>query len=327
MVKTTYVGSFPLDYSRENIVKILKDVEKIPIDYPCYPQLKDFIKQFLEPIASENIGIEYKEGKFFLVDELKTLDKPIATEALEITVNYFKNKATIEGIRACVTGPFTLASQIIVPGKGRGLGFRNTALAELTFVEKLAEILANICKYYAELGATWVNVDEPVLSIIVGRKKIMYGYSEDQIVEILNKVIDKVRSKITGIHVCGSISPLLRNTLLMTEFKLLDHEFKGTPSNIDIFERNIIEKYNKKLSFGCISSKKATIEKIDDVINFIEKAFEKIGSENIEFIKPDCGFKGLKTACGSSEEAYKIALEKLKVLKKVKDSINKKYGE
>ncbi|RLE94524.1 MAG: hypothetical protein DRN04_03000 [Thermoprotei archaeon] len=327
MIKTTYVGSFPLDYSEENIVRILKDIEQIPIDYPCYPQLVDFIKQFLEPLASENIGIEYKEDKFFMAGELKTLDKPIATKALEITVNYFKGKAAVEGVRACVTGPFTLASQIIVPGKKRGLGFENTVLTKPETVGKLAEIVANICKYYAELGAAWINIDEPVLSVIVGRRKILYGYTEDQIVEILNKVISKVQNKITGIHVCGAISPLLRDILLKTEFKILDHEFKGTPSNIDIFERRVIEKYDKKLSFGCVSSKDINIEKIDEVLNLLEKAFEKIGLENIEFIKPDCGFRGLRTACASPEEAYKIALEKLRVLKKVRDLANNKYRE
>ncbi|RLE83084.1 MAG: methionine synthase [Thermoprotei archaeon] len=326
MILTTYVGSFPLSYSKDNILRILRDVEKIPIDYPCYPQLKDFIFQFLQPISLKNPSLVTKDNEYILKSKsLRVLDEPIAVDDLLLTLNYFKNKKTIKGIRACVTGPFTLASRIVVSGKENAVGLRKTALTEPDVINALAETMSNICKYFAEAGAVWVNIDEPILSVIVGRRKILYGLSQEFIIETLNATISRCNASIRGIHVCGVLSPLLRDTLLMTDFKVLDHEFKDTPANIEIFDKQTLEKYDKKISFGCISSKNTRVENIEETVALIKKAANIIGIENIGFIKPDCGFRGLKSICGE-EEAYRISIKKLKLLKTAQEIMNREYG-
>ncbi len=318
-LETTFVGSFPLEYSRENILRVVKDILDINLTFPNYPQLQDFVKQFLDPIVKLEVGLVKRNGDFWLEGDLSIPNKPVGEEPLRIMMDYLKrNRETssrLKGVRACVTGPFTLSSRVFERRDKVFLEFDNTILRRHEKVFEMAEVVSRIAEHFSKIGATYVNIDEPLLSIMVGAKKTLYNYRENEIIEIIETSLKRVKG-LKGIHVCGIISPKLKNILLRTNLDVLDHEFKDTPKNLEIFKREDFNDTEKKLSLGCISSKIPRIESVDEVKGFVMKAMETYGPENIAFIKPDCGFRGLIRFQGI-QNPYKVSIDKLKVLTKV----------
>jgi methionine synthase II (cobalamin-independent) len=112
----------------------------------------------------------------------------------------------------------------------------------------------------------------------------------------------------------------LRDILLETNAKILDHEFVSNEGNFKIFEKKQLEQYEKFLAMGTIQTNfppkknanvKDYVEDINLLKNFIKKGIDLFGKENL-FIKPDCGFGALKTLFDNENFAYEIVLSKLK---------------
>ncbi|TFG19160.1 MAG: hypothetical protein EU529_16625 [Promethearchaeota archaeon] len=321
---TTVVGSFPLENTKENMVRAFEDEINIGIDYPCYPQLIGMNYQFLSPLAKIIDPLDEIDEKFFLNDDFKIPDKPVALEYGQFMVDFLNDnpglKSLIKGTKACLTGPFTLASEIILKDKlAEGITpviFKEArAIMEGWIVDKLAEIMKKIGKAYSDMGINIISMDEPILGLLVGRK--VWFHTEDFIVETLNKALSGIKD-LSSIHCCGKISPKLRDLLLQTDVKVMDHEFIDNESNFRIFEKNHFENTDKYLAIGTVQTKVAPIkngeikdyvEKIEFLKKYIKKAIDLYGKENL-VIKPDCGFGPLLKTFGE-ENGYKIALGKL----------------
>lgn len=331
---TTVVGSWPLSNNTENMERIFSDLIQIGIDYPCYPQLISMISQFLSPLAKEIAQLEEINHKFYLSDDFKIPENPVALEYGEFIKSFFNERPQlleqIKGTKACLTGPFTLASEIILKGEiAKGLKARiftePRAIMVDWIVEKLAEIMKQLGKAYNNMGIDIISMDEPLLGILIGRKVLFH--SEDFILEILNKSISEIKS-LSSIHVCGRISPKCRDILLQTEVNILDHEFRTNEENFDIFQKEHFTNTDKFLAMGTVESKFVPVKnkKIDDYVEkveflerYIKKGIEQYGRENL-IIKPDCGFYPLKIF--GEKNGYEIALRKVKnmvqALKRIK---------
>lgn len=333
---TTIVGSWPLNNSNENMLKVFKDIIQIGIDYPCYPQLISMISQFLSPLAKEITQLEEIDNKFYLSDDFKIPKNPVALEYGEFIKNFFNERPQlskqIKGTKACLTGPITLASEIILKGEiAKDLKPRiftePRAIMIDWIVEKLAEITKQLGKAYNNMGIDIISMDEPLLGILIGRKVLFH--SEDFILEILNKSISEIKS-LSSIHVCGRISPKCRDILLQTEVNILDHEFRTNEENLDIFQKEHLTNSGKLLALGTVKSKflpvegyeiNDYVEEIDSLEAYIRKSINKYGKENL-IIKPDCGFGALKGTFKNENLAYEIAIRKVKnmvqALKRIK---------
>jgi methionine synthase II (cobalamin-independent) len=185
-------------------------------------------------------------------------------------------------------------------------------------VQKLADMMAMIAKSYNEMGATIISMDEPSLNLMVGKRKIFY-HKEETIIQILNRAIATI-TKYSSIHICGPLAPKLRDILLATNVKILDHEFTGGANDLT-FEKAMFEKSEKSLAYGVLESSLKYKEngKIDDFVETseslekrIQHAIDTIGKNNLIF-KPDCGFGGLRATFGQ-EMASEIVRRKLKNL-------------
>jgi len=322
---TSYVGSFPLEYSRGNLERILKDVLEIPIDYPCYPQLQDFIAQFLNPLVDSGILERRKRGYILLEEVSPRVNVFKAEEQALWTVEYIRRsplRERISGLKACVTGPFTLSTKIYID---EPLTMSNLMINSMEHIENLLHYLRVIIRDLSNMGYEYINIDEPYLSVMVGKRMILHGYSTDDIIDILDRLARTI-PKISGIHVCGRLSPELVEILSQTSFLLLDHEFADTPQNFQAFSREILEDYDKFIALGILSSKRPVLETPKEALKIIENAVKKYGVERIRIIKPDCGFRGLKGVVGTSESAYEIAIKKLKLLNKIKLLAINRYG-
>jgi len=331
---TTIVGSWPLSNKPENMVKVFSDLIELGIDFPCYPQLISMISQFLSPLAKIVDQIEEENDKFYLSNDFKIPKNPIALEYGKFINEYFNERRylreKIRGTKACLTGPLTLASEILLKGEV-AQGIKPRVFSEPRgimvdwVVEKLAEVMKQVGKAYNDMGIDIISMDEPLLGVLVGRKPLFH--SEEFIVEILNKSISEI-SNLSSIHVCGRISPKLRDILLQTDVKILDHEFTTNEKNFEIFQKEHFEDTDKFLALGTVktlfgpekgNSINDYVEKIDFLEAYIKKAIDQYGKENL-IIKPDCGFLPLKDTFGE-KNGYEISISKVRNMVKALNRI------
>jgi len=289
---TATMGSFPLDDSVNNRTRVLEDLIALNIDFPNYPQLIDM-------------------GKQFLLDLEKGWSSP-GIELFDWAVEYIKNRNLLNTVKlkACVTGVFTLASYIKIekPRSSGVMPLSNTALTDISRLEKLTVALSETCKKIGR-NASMVFIDEPILSFMVGKNRILYELDEETIVQIYNRLREACGETYVGTHICGRISPLLAKILLKTNLDILSHEFHDIPDNFHLYgKKNLIETC-KTLAVGCLSTKNQNVESVEEISTYIEKYTKKYG-KNMVFT-PDCGFRNL-IVNGSKEIGYDLAIQKLK---------------
>ena len=324
MVFTTVVGSWPLSNNQENMAKIFGSLIKIGVDYPCYPQLISMINQFLSPFSKSIEQLEEIDNKFFLNEDFKIPTTHLALEYGEFIINFLKEnphlKDLIKGTKACLTGPFTLAFEVILKNElAQGLKpiiFKEPRAVMVEWlVDKFAEIMKQIGAAYNNLGIDIISMDEPILGLLIGRKPLFH--SEEFFIKTINKAISGIKN-LSSIHVCGVISPTLRDILLKTNVRILDHEFTTNERNFDIFEKQHLLESDKLLAMGTVESNFAPVgnqkiqsyvEDVDFLKKFIKKGIDQYGSENL-IIKPDCGFLPLKVF--GEDDGYEIAIRKVK---------------
>ena len=63
--RTSHVGSFPLDYAKDLVERILVELHEIGLSVPPYPQMRSFIDIYLEPLAKR--GVLEKRGVFYVL--------------------------------------------------------------------------------------------------------------------------------------------------------------------------------------------------------------------------------------------------------------------
>jgi 5-methyltetrahydropteroyltriglutamate--homocysteine methyltransferase len=333
---STVVGSFPYDNSPKNMEKAFLDQINNGVEYPCYPQLVGMVEQFLDPAIENGCGIEKKGNQYYLEGEFKIPSSAFALEYGQFVLDFFKKypelKEKVKGWKACLTGPFTLAGDIIVSpevvdGKKPIIYQEPRAIMSPDLVVKLAKMMSIIAAKYSEMGASIISMDDPTLGLIIGKRRIFF-HTEDFITETLDTAISTITSN-SSLHVCGRVSPKLRDILLNSKVNILDHEFvKG--DNEGVFEKSMFNREDKSLAYGVIESNipYQTDGKVENYVEspaLMEKrilaAVDEIGAENLIF-KPDCGFGGLKASFGT-DMASEIVRRKLKVLSETMKKVKK----
>lgn len=307
-VYTSTIGSFPLDDSDANRRRCIEDLLDVAVDFPTYPQLIDMSKQFLDDLAKMNCGIILEKGRYKL--DTKVLEQDVSPPGLGQflwALRYLEEKGVRKKVKlkAAMTGPFTLASQVEI--KSGTFPF-NTAVSSLELVKQFAHILSKSCEKVSE-EASVISIDEPILVVLVGAR-IAFNYQDEDIIEVYNSISKACRDRFVGTHVCGGISPRLAKILLRTEMDFLSHEFHDTPKNIDAYAPKEVKENRKMLSVGCVSSKNPRLESTQEVLSVMKK-FRKYGEDLI--FTPDCGFKNL-IVDGSKEKGYTLSMKKLETM-------------
>lgn len=327
---STVVGSFPLANTPENMAKAFRDQIEAGITHPCYPQLVSMTAQFLEPLRNVTDAFELRGKEYFLLKDFKVPPNPIALEYGKFVVDFLaKDPALarrIQGTKACLTGPFTLSGDVVLEDTGLGQGVKKQIFTEPRaimvdwMVAKFATLLQEVAKAYSDMGFQIISMDEPTLSLMMGRKSYIF-HGHDFILEQLNKAMAGIKGW-PSVHVCGRLAPLLRDLLLESHAKILDHEFVSCEQNWQIYTRQDLEKHDKYLAVGAVTSKVNLnpakknpidyVESVDFIEAVITKAINLFGADRVLF-KPDCGLGGLK---GTFPEdfAYEIVIGKLRNL-------------
>jgi methionine synthase II (cobalamin-independent) len=306
------VGSLPVedDFNgdRRNTDRAILDKLSVGLDYPCYPQLQGSLSnpmnmglQFLIPLskAEPKIQIRGQEAEL-LSDEIKLPSEPIGVERAEYFLTYLHEHgltSKVKGVKACITGPFTVASYL----NRKNLMTCGTSKPDI--VKALALVLSQSCRRLSQLGFDLINLDEPFFSIMLGRK-VLFNYDERFVIETLDTILAEA-SSLSAIHVCGTVTPLVKEVLLKSKADIVDHEFAGSPANIRAYRKDDLERSGKFLAYGCVSSMKPKVETVEEISASIRNALNAFGRRII--VKPDCGFGGMFGIPG----AYEVALRKL----------------
>lgn len=278
------------------------------LDYPCYPQLPgsrvdpmNMALQFLIPLSKVEPSIEIRgEEARLLSDGIGKTSAAVEVERAEYYQKFLRERGLIHkvrGTKACVTGPFTLASYL------DRKNLLSCGASKPNVVTALARVLARSCKRLSDLGFDIVSIDEPFLSVMLGRT-VLFKYDENFIVETLNILIKEI-SCLSAIHVCGTITPLVRTVLLRSEADILDHEFATSPNNVRAYSRRDLEQAEKLIAYGCVSSVSPRVETVEEISTTLRNAVKILGPRVM--VKPDCGFGGLQGV----PDAYAIVLKKL----------------
>jgi methionine synthase II (cobalamin-independent) len=319
---TTDVGSLPLqdDFKpeRTSLRKAIADKLSAGMDYPCCPQLlgtkehpMNMNLQFLIPLADEH-GLEIDGENIHQAGRVTKPKHPVGIEAPKFFTTWLRENrqlGRIKGPKACVTGPFTLAGYI------DRSDILKCGASKPELVTTLAEIVADACKELERAGFVIINVDEPFLAVMLGRR-ILYGYNRDFIVKTLDSVIGGLRCY-TGIHICGAVSPTIKSVMLNATNDIIDHELQGTPTNINVYKRTEIERRGKILGLGVVSTTRTEVEPVEQITHNIERILALFGRGII--VKPDCGLGGLL----GQPSAYESSIQKLRNLVQAKRKIQK----
>ncbi|WP_440059151.1 methionine synthase [Thermogladius sp. 4427co] len=319
-MRTSHVGSFPLEYSIENIRRIAHDLRMIGIDVPPYPQLRNFVDIYMEYLIREGVVGKKNENYY--------AEKPMENRIMEFNdkipeAEFFAEHARSLGVRdlrAPVTGPFTLASKVYLRESG---GLEATGVSSKPVVEFFAYYVNSILRYMEKTGYSYLFIDEPVLGVLVGSRRILFGWSEEELIDIVSTSF-KGLGGVHGIHVCGRISPRLVEILSSNPYiQILNFEFHDTPENIDVISSRILK--DKVLAPGVASSKKPVIEEVNEILSLLKQVYDRVGGR-IDLVSADCGFGGLASPSGSREEAYSIAIQKLANIKKAVELLSNTRG-
>lgn len=316
---SSHVGSLPLEHSSENVRTAFRDLVEVGIDVPPVPQLRDFVSMYLQPLVDAGVvepsGVAFSSSPGRL--EGAPGVRPRVAE-LELAAELAK-LYRVARVRVPVTGPFTLASKVYVGDPSRGV--RSTALASRELVvDVLSNYVSKVVATAAEVPGALVVVDEPVLGTIVGARVMLFGYSEDDVLEAYSRALKPARP-LRGTHVCGQLNERLVSILVESEsLDFLNHEFYDAPTNLSLPWRKLLERGDKFLSPGVFSSKRPVVESLEEVREFAERLLKGVGGERVNLFSGDCGLGGLR----GISNAYEVALGKLKSLVEAVEALNKR---
>lgn len=324
-LKTTVIGSFPLQHSIENMRRALSDQVEAGINFPCYGQLLDMNMMFLEPLAKEDCGIEMIKEAAWITGPLRPPRRPVALEFLKFAQDYLKKNPSeaVDGIKMPITGPITLASVTKVSEKHNAVEYQD-------FILGFSDIVAEIAKQYDDAGTGLITIDEPSLSYAV-----WLGIEPDVLIEAINRPIKAIKRALPSIHVCGDVSTVA-DILIRSAAPILDHSFKDFSANLEVYSKTTLEKTDKMIGFGCVSPTPdpqllldirdgraqwtAAVEPVDEIERLILEGGKRFGLERL-IIDPDCGFVGMRDYF-KDDTGERIAAQKLKnmveAVKKIK---------
>ena len=331
---TNLIGSFPLTDNAANFKKAIDDQFNAGLDYVSYPQLADMNEMFLDPTVD---GHSFRrEGKKFVANE--DFEPRVTKEVrrwVEDAHDILRRKNRFVPLRACVTGPFTLASAVSVEGLPQRpfpLGYVEMLVEQPWLLERLTRYVRKIASAYSELSEM-VSIDEPFLSVLVGRRKNLLELrtSKNEASEIILEALDEAAGGIRTVastHVCGTISPQLAELLLETDFQVLSHEFSNIERNYESYPPEELEGYSKILSVGVVSTKPVDtpdgVEPVDTIERRMLFAVNRYGPDAVIF-SPDCGFRQLLSMLGE-ERGYNLTMNKIKNLVQAKKSVGVRLG-
>jgi methionine synthase II (cobalamin-independent) len=208
---------------------------------------------------------------------------------LRFVRDYLKSKRREDvKVKVSITGPITLGFACACNGVEHYSGIGDVRLYS-DFASALKPLVEAVAK-----ADCYVQVDEPSLAIRV--------MEASEAVKIVNTALSGVPDSVYDaekliVHVCGSLTRSLFEDLTSLEAPVLSLAF-SSPSvkgNVDAISKLSLKGHWKKLGVGCVSVQARTKEEVEtarSVFHRLKVIRDKIGTENIALLHPDCGMRG-----------------------------------
>jgi 5-methyltetrahydropteroyltriglutamate--homocysteine methyltransferase len=285
-VKTSVIGSYPVDINRIEFIKgyfngieiswnkyisnAVNDMVNAGIDIVSDGQTRD---PFINIFTRKLIGCRIR-NRTEIIDRVEYSD-PITLKDQIYIRTLIQNQKKVIGV---IVGPHTLCESVV------DLYYKDKKELSFDFAYALKHE-AKALQNHVDL----ISIDEPFFSNFVPE------YGKELIDIITNNISCPIR-----LHVCGDISDIIPEIIEMP-VDILSHEFKASPQLFDVLSEY---DFPQKICLGSVRSDNKEIETVDEIANHIKKAISILG-DSICQIAPDCGQRLLPR---------KIAFQKLKNL-------------
>jgi len=294
---TTVVGSFPIKLKGETsfLGKLksnlgLNDPYKIAIEDAVKLQLEEGIDiisdgavrgDMIESFVKHIPGFTYQNNISTITSKIRTPPVDITVKdmkyAMSVLDNELKNSNLSDedkknkGVKGIITGPSTIVYSSRIESFYKD---KNSAIIDL------AHALKKEVKSIDDNGAKYIQIDEPFLSTGIVDLK-----NAKEAISILSEDIEIP----VAMHVCGDLTNVFKD-LIKFPIDLLDCEFAGNNTNINILEKNSELIHNKKIGFGCVDSASNTLDNAEEVKTLIQRGINAVGKDNL-ILDPDCGLR------------------------------------
>ncbi|MCK9150828.1 methionine synthase [Methanobacterium alcaliphilum] len=297
-----FIGSY--DQYKPSISLAVSDQLKAGIDLVSDGQVRgDMVEIFARHIP----GMIVEEGTCKIKGKINPPVQSIGSDDLKFALKILKNTLNQlnidpnlnndlinkKGVKGIITGPTTMVYS------SRIEGFYDPSKKDKAVLD-MASALKKEAQFLETSGASVIQLDEPFIStglVNMGTAK--------KAVEIISKDL----SIPVALHVCGDVEQVF-SKILKFNVDIVDCEFAGIPHNIDLLESQSSFN-NKKIGFGCLDTKKESVETIGSILTLLKKGADIIGVENM-LIDPDCGMRMLPRDAAFSK--LKNMVEASKVL-------------
>ncbi len=279
---------------QETVKRVIKEQEEAGVDLITDGQIRwdDLVTPFARNIDGIKIG-----GLIRFFDNNVYYRRPIVQSKLAFkdysTVEEFKflKKNSTKKAKAVIVGPFTFAKL----SKDEYYNDIDKLILDL------AEILKKEAKKLEEMGAEFIQIDEPSLC-----------FSADKI-DLVNSAIEIITGGLKAKTFLYLYFGKIRNLIP----RLLDFDVNGIgidvvsmPENLNIL---LGSSFDKELILGCLDARNTKVEEEKDILKIFERTTQKISSERI-YISPSCGLEFLP---------HEAALAKLKRMVQAVEKFNR----
>lgn len=277
----TVIGSFPRldeDYHRSvdkavnlqlrNNIDLLSDGE----------QRGDMVIYFARDIPGLSV-----EKDFPIVSGKIT--PPEDPSKVQKVADYFfvRDKYPALDLKVTLTGPTALG--VTCASRKIAGDYRN--IRDFSLYEDLAFALKEIIKPLIAANA-YIQIDEPYLS---------QGFTDlQERISLIDQMLEGSNPSKCALHICGYLGKqhLLDKVARLKNIGVLSHAFSSgiEKDNIQLLNRSIFQDNGKKLGAGIVSVSPRNIDSVDapaDVSARLSVIVDRIGTENIEYVHPDCG--------------------------------------
>jgi len=188
-------------------------------------------------------------------------------------------------LKVTITGPVTLG---FIPAS-RSAGPYSDVHDNRLYTD-LAEALKPLAEEVLKSGAL-MQIDEPGLSAGYLPPEDTVRYINLILRGLPDAAIDQFR---VSVHTCGRLDQRTFDQLLKLDSRILSLAFstRNEQENVALLGRAALADNNKRLGMGCVSPaarKLSEVEPVEAVQRRILQILERIGSENVHYLHPDCG--------------------------------------
>jgi len=259
---------------QETTRRVIKEQEGAGVDLITDGQIRwdDLVTPFARNISGFEIG-----GLIRFFDNNVYYRRPVVKSRLAFksysTVDQFRflKQNSTKKVKAVIVGPFTLAKL--------SKDEHYNDIDELTL--DLAEILKKEAKGLEEVGAEFIQIDEPFLCFSPEKIALV-----DQAIKIITHGL---KAKTFLCLYFGRIKGLISG---LFDFHVdgIGIDVVSKPENLDLILDSSLN--DKDLVLGCVDARNTRLEKEEELLKLFGKITQRVSAEKL-YISPSCGLEFL----------------------------------